>query len=32
MDILVMGNFLLEKRSAAAAPEKSDGRLASHAD
>jgi carbamoyltransferase len=31
MDVLVMGNFLLERRSAAAAPEESDGRLANHA-
>jgi carbamoyltransferase len=32
MDVLVMGNLLIERRSAAAALEKSDGRLASHAD
>ena len=31
MDVLVMGNFLLERRSAAV-PEKSDGPLAAHAD
>jgi carbamoyltransferase len=32
MDVLVMGSFLLERRSAATVLEKSDGRLASHAD
>jgi carbamoyltransferase len=32
MDVLVMGNLLLERIAAAAVPEKSDGRLASHAD
>jgi carbamoyltransferase len=31
MDVLVIGNFVLERRSAATAPEKSDGRLANHA-
>jgi len=31
MDVLVMGSFLLERRSAAAAPEESDGRLANRA-
>jgi carbamoyltransferase len=31
MDVLVMENFVLEKRSAATVTDKSDGRLASHA-
>jgi carbamoyltransferase len=31
MDVLVMGNFVLERRSAATVADKSDGRLASHA-
>lgn len=31
MDVLVMGNFILEKRSTATVTDKSDGRLASHA-
>lgn len=31
MDVLVMGNFVLERRSATAVADKSDGRLANHA-